>query len=67
MLSKRLEIVEKLCSSATCLKLTGGGMHPPLFFRGSAPARTDNNVSYHYTNQIGPQYDEGQIVTAVLK
>ena len=34
----------------------------------SAPARTDNNVFYHYANQrIWLQYDVGQILTAVLK
>ena len=34
--------MEKLCSAKTCLKIAGGGMHPP----GSAPACTNNNDSY---------------------
>ena len=34
----------------TCLKMAGGRMHPPIP-PGTAPARTDNNVSYHYYNQ----------------
>ena len=33
----------------------------------SLPARTDNNVSYHYTNQpIWLRYDVGQILSQLL-
>ena len=34
---------------------------------GSAPEFTDNNVSYHYTNQpIWLQYDAGQILSQLF-
>ena len=32
LLSKRFEMLEKLYSSKTCLKMAGGGMHPPHLF-----------------------------------
>ena len=51
LLSKRFEIMEIMYSSKICLKMAGGGMHPPHPPPGSVSARTDNNVSYHYTNQ----------------
>ena len=39
-----------------------GGIPP-----GSAHARTDNNVSYHYTNQpIWLQYDAGRILSQLF-
>ena len=45
--------MKKLYSSKACLKMAGGGdalPTPP----GSAPACTDNNVSYHYpTSRFG--------------
>ena len=47
--------------------MAGGGMHPPHPLPGSAPARTDNNVSYHYTNQpIWLQYDAGRILSQLF-
>ena len=40
------------------------GVHPPWM---PMPARTDNNVSYHYTNQpIWLQYDGGQILSKLF-
>ena len=54
----------KLCSSNTCLKMAGGG---ECTSPGSAHARTDNNVSYHYTKQpIWLQYDAGQILSKLF-
>ena len=58
--------MEKLYLWKTCFKMAGGGLHPP-HPAGPAPARTDNNVSYHYSNQsVWLWYDVRQIVTAAL-
>ena len=47
----------------TCLKIKCIPHIPP----GSAPARTDNNVCYHYTNQpIWFQNDVGQILSKLF-
>ena len=48
------------------LKMAGGGCIPHIPPE-SAPACTDNNVSYHYTNQpIWLQYDAGQILSQLF-
>ena len=45
----------------------GWGGCIPHIPSGSAPARTDKNVSYHYTNQpIWLLYDAGQILSQLF-
>ena len=45
--------------------MAGGG---DAFPSGSAPGRTDNNVSYHYSNQpIWLQYDAEQILSSYFE
>ena len=56
---KGSQLWKKLYSSKICLKLAGAFDLPR--------ARTNNNVSYHYTNQpIWLQYDVGQILSQLF-
>ena len=59
LLSKRFEIMEKLYSSKTCLKMAGGGMRTPQL-----ALITMSLTTIHYANQpIWLQYDVGQFLT----
>ena len=60
--------MEKLYSSNTCLKMAGGGGGCiPHLSPGSAPARTNNNVSNHFANQpIWLQYDVRKILSQLF-
>ena len=58
--------MKKLYSSKTYFRMAGGEMHRP-HPPGSALARTDSNISYHYSNQpIWLQYDVRQILSQLF-